>query len=52
MGSIPAITEIHGNNARKLCEVVDQMLTVRMTRPASQRVGLSEVPGNQGIWPG
>ena len=36
---------------RKLCAVVDQMLTLTVTRPASQRVGLSEVPGNQG-WAG
>ena len=36
---------------RKLCAVIDQMLTLSATRPASQRVGLSEVPGNQG-WAG
>ena len=36
---------------RKLCAVIDQMLTLTVTRPASQRVGLSEVPGNQG-WAG
>ena len=36
---------------RKLCEAADQMLTLTATRPASQRVGLSEVPGNQG-WAG
>jgi hypothetical protein len=32
---------------RKLCEAADQMLRLPETRPASQRVGLSEVPGNQ-----